>query len=311
VTGRKIVAGAQRLLVGVVLVLSGGYMLVYLFRWEWNRAIISGIFFVATEVALASSMILRRLRSLEQRGPATPEPAAAAAVFAQLRSVDVERPNPFRWLTATSGSLPVLVPVLLGAGAVLSAIAYVVERVAEATALPAFDRRVAQQLAVMAPPPGGLLGGPTGPLPVASAATSAARPRRGGAIRVMVAITTIGVLTWIGVDALVEGAQARPDPADRPVKTTIDLVISHRGAGPPPTASANALWIACRPTLGALPVTADVVARGDTDVSLLLRPGLGRLGVRRLTGCLDDVRLDLVRANVIRTVSIPYSSEES
>jgi hypothetical protein len=74
----------------------------------------------------------------------------------------VERPNPFRWLTqATNGStLPVLVPVLIGAGAVLSAIAYVVERIAEATALPAFDRQVAQRLATMSPPPAGLLSGP-------------------------------------------------------------------------------------------------------------------------------------------------------
>jgi hypothetical protein len=301
VTGRTLVAAAQRLLVGVVLVLSGGYMLVYLFRWEWNRAIISGIFFVATEIALASSMILRRLRSLEQR-PSGP-PGAAAAALDHLRRAEVERPNPFRWLTASTNALPVLVPVLLGAGAVLSAIAYAVERVAEATALPAFDRRVAQRLAAMAPPPGGLLGGPTGAVPPAAARSAADRRRGGVIIPVALAIASGGVLAWIGGHALVEAAQSRPDPGDRPGQTVIDLVISHRGAGPPPTATADALWVACRSTLGSLPVTPEVVARGGNGVRLVLRPGVGRLGVRRLTGCLADVRLDLVKADVIRAVS--------
>ena len=300
-TGRGSVAAVQRLLAGVVLVLSGGYMLVYLFRWEWNRAIISGLFFVAAEVALASSMILRRLRSLEQRSVTPGEPAAAA--YEQLRRAEVERPNPFRWLTATNGTLPVLVPVLLGAGAVLSAIAYVVERLAEATALPALDRQVAQRLAMMAPPPGGLLDGPT--QPVTAIAPNGSRRSGAALIRLVVALVSLAVLAWIGGHALVEAAQSRPDPAERPAQTTIDLAIATRGPAPPPVATAEALWIACRSTLGSLPVTAELVVQGESGASLVLRPGIGHLGRRRLTGCLGDVRLDLVRAEVVRTVSTP------
>lgn len=298
--GRGAVAFVQRLLAGVVLVLSGGYMLLYLFRWEWNRAIISGLFFVAAEVALASSMILRRLRSLEQRSASPAEPAAA---YEQLRRAEVDRPNPFRWLTATSGTLPVLVPVLLGAGAVLSAIAYAVERLAEATALPALDRQVAHRLAMMAPPPDGLLNGPV----QSFTAVALNGSRRSGAalIRVLVALVSLAVLAWIGGNALVEAAQSRPDPAERPVQTTIDLAIATRGPAPPPVATAEALWIACRSTLGSLPVTAEVVVRGESGASLVLRPGIGHLGRRRLTGCIGDVRLDLVRAEVVRTVSTP------
>lgn len=302
--GRSVLAAVQRLLAGVVLALSGGYMLVYLFRWEWNRAIISGLFFVSAEVALASSMILRRLRSLEAleaRDTGSPEPAAR--ILEQLRRADVERPNPFRWLSPANGSMPVLVPVLLGAGAVLSAIAYVVERVAEATALPALDRRVAHRLAAMAPPPGGLLSGP--PRPVPAAAPKGARRRDPAIIRPLLALASLGLLIWIGVNALGDAAQSRPDPAERPAQTTIDLAISRRGDGPPIDATADALWVACRSTLGSLPVAVDVVTNGGNGASLILRPGIGRLGVRRLTGCLADVRLDLVRADVIRTVSTP------
>jgi hypothetical protein len=301
-TGRALVSAVQRLLGAIVLAVSGGYMLVYLFRWEWNRAIISGIFFVSAEIALASSMILRRLRSLEQ--PPAGRPEAVTAAYETLRAADVERPNPFRWLTAaTNGrTLPVLVPVLLGAGAVLSAIAYVVERIAEATALPAFDRQVAQRLATLAHPPAGLLSGPVDP--VAVVGPNGAR-RRGGLIRLVVMLGALAVLAWLGGNALVEGAQSRPDPADRPASTTIDLAISWRGSGPPPTATADALWVACRSNLGSLPVEAEVQPRGAGGARLVLRPGIGNLGVRRLTGCLGDVRLDLVRAEVIRAVSVP------
>jgi hypothetical protein len=299
VTLRSAVAAVQRLLAGIVLVLSGGYMLIYLYRWEWNRAIISGLFFVAAEIALAASMVLRRLRRLEQRSAAGPDPAAVA--YEQLRRTDVERPNPFRWLTAGNGTMPVLVPVLLGAGAVLSAIAYVVERVAEATALPAFDRQVAQRLAVITAPPGGLLDGPL-QAPMVVAENGGRRP--GAAlIRVVVGVVTVTMLVWFGVHALVEGAQSRPDPADRPVRTSIDLAIATRDGGPPPVVTAEALWVACRSTLGELPATAEVLPHGHDGATLILQPGIGRLGIRRLSGCLGDVRLDLVRAEVIATTS--------
>ena len=148
---RQLVAGAQRLLAGVVLVLSGAYMIVYLYRWEWNRAIISGVFFVAAEVALATSMILRRLRALE--GREAPQLAEASPrVLERIRETPVDRPDPFAWLRPRSGRLGVFVPVLLGAGAILSALAYVVERFAEATALPSVDRRLASRMSVVASP---------------------------------------------------------------------------------------------------------------------------------------------------------------
>lgn len=299
--GRALVSGLQRFLGGVVLAVSGGYMLIYLYRWEWNRAIISGLFFVSAEIALASSMILRRLRSLEQQPAARPE--AASAVYETLRGGEVERPNPFRWLTdATSGNtLPVLVPVLIGAGAVLSAIAYVVERIAEATALPAFDRQVAQRLATMAPPPTGLLSGPVDPVPTPPPMLAPGEHR---SVRLIVMLATLAVLGWMGGNALVEGAQTRPDPAERPASTTIDLAISSRRGQPPATATADALWLVCRSTLRSLPVTADVEAHGADGAALVLRPGVGRHALRRLTGCLGDIRLDLVRADVIRTVSV-------
>ena len=55
------------LLGAVVLVGSGGYVFVYLYRWEWHRAIVAGLFLVVAEVALATTVLLRRLAALDRR----------------------------------------------------------------------------------------------------------------------------------------------------------------------------------------------------------------------------------------------------
>ena len=64
----------------------------------------------------------------------------------------------------------------------------------------------------------------------------------------------------------------------------------------------------CRSTLGSLPTTASVVGLGGERVALILEPGIGRLGARRLTGCLSDLRVNLVRARVLDVQSGPSIS---
>ena len=83
----------QRALIVVLLAVSGAYLIVYLYRWEWNRALICGLFFIASEVALSTSMILRRLRRLEQR-----DTGAAGTIAERLRQANPPRLQPFEWL---------------------------------------------------------------------------------------------------------------------------------------------------------------------------------------------------------------------
>lgn len=277
----------QRLLVWVVLLFSGAYLLVYLYRWEWNRAIVSGIFFVAAEVALATSLLARRLRALE-RGPA-PSPQ----VLDRLRSADVERPDPFRWLRPEDTRLGVFVPVLLGAGVVLSALAYLVERVAEVTAVPVLDRGLARRLAGLSPPPGGLAGTEVGPAPPP--------PRRlSSVLAVVIAIGTLAVLGGFGVQALVEATQTRPETGPRPPSTTIHLELVERGTDRAPLAAAEALWVACRATVGrAGVIEGRIEPAGGDRVDIVVEPGLGHLAKRRITGCLSDLTLDLVQATIL------------
>jgi hypothetical protein len=220
-----------------------------------------------------------------------------AAVLARIRQVDVARPHPFRWLAPDPSRTSVFVPVLLGAGVILSALAYVVERIAEATALPVLDRRLAHRLSVLAPPPATV---PT-PHPAPAIRHRWRRPAHPvmAVTWVLVGVASFGVLAWLGVGALLDATQTRPDPATRPIRTTITLEIVERHPVDEALESAAALWVACRSSLGGgLPTEGDVVERGDT-VALVLEPGIGRLASRRLTGCLSDLKLNLVRARVL------------
>ena len=142
-----------------VMLISGWYVFVYLYRWEWNRAIVAGIIFLAAEVGLLGAALFSRLTKLGQqvdelggrrRGPVDER------VLHQLRANAPDPLRPFVWLDGTRSN--VFVPVLLGAGAVLSGLAWVVDRIARLTATPAMEKTLARKLSSLHPAPGGLLG---------------------------------------------------------------------------------------------------------------------------------------------------------
>lgn len=144
-------------LTGVVTLLAtGGYIFVYLYRWEWHRALIVAMLFVAAEVAMASALILRRVGKVERALPVDRTHEPEPAVLDRLRG-NVPRRNPFAWLEPGEGRTAVFIPVLLGSGVVVSAVAWLVERVAGRTAEPAMERRLASQLGAIAFPAGGLV----------------------------------------------------------------------------------------------------------------------------------------------------------
>jgi hypothetical protein len=133
---------------------AGWYVFVYLYRWEWNRAIVAGVIFLAAEVALLGSMIINRLSALGRRVDALGEPDER--VLRRLRDHAPEPAKPFAWLERNQTN--VFVPVLLCAGVVLSGLAWVVDRIARLTAVPSMERGLARRLNTLQPPPGGLLG---------------------------------------------------------------------------------------------------------------------------------------------------------
>jgi hypothetical protein len=139
---------------------SGWYFVVYLTRWEWNRALVSGIVFLAVEIVFFATLLLDRLNTLRERideisGTRATEPSPRPDVLARVEESAPEPRDPFSWMRPDQTA--VFVPVLLGAGVLVSAVAWLVERVALLTARPHLERALARRLEAIAPPRGGLL----------------------------------------------------------------------------------------------------------------------------------------------------------
>ena len=141
-----------------VMVAAGWYVFVYLYRWEWNRALVSGIIFLAAEVALLGALVLERLARLGRRLTEPDRAPSDERVLRRLRERTPPPARPFAWMERQQTN--VFVPVLLGAGVVLSALAWVVDRLARIVAVPTMERGLARKLSTLQPAPGGLLGEP-------------------------------------------------------------------------------------------------------------------------------------------------------
>jgi hypothetical protein len=146
--GRRIAYVAALATIGA----SGYYFFVYLTRWEWNRALTSGIILLAAEIGLVGAMVLERISRLKANMvPAPPRGHdPRPQVLARIQESAPAYRNHFAWLRPERSN--VFVPVLLGAGVIVSGIAWVVERIARATAGKGMERGLALKLEPLAPP---------------------------------------------------------------------------------------------------------------------------------------------------------------
>jgi hypothetical protein len=128
---------------------------VYLDRWEWNRAMVAGILFIGAEVAFVGALVLDRLRKLNDKVDGLSqqrERHVDPQVLGRIRDTAPEPSKPFAWLDPRDQRMGVFVPVLMGAGMVMSGLAWVIERLARRTAGPALERGLAGQLSALALP---------------------------------------------------------------------------------------------------------------------------------------------------------------
>ncbi|MBN2622650.1 MAG: hypothetical protein JXA83_04745 [Acidimicrobiales bacterium] len=157
----------RTLLGAATLAASGAYTFVYLYRWEWNRALMSAAIFIAAEVAVMGSLLSHRLKVLNQRldarEAAPPAPAEHTTRLERIRTSAPPARAPFAWLTRPD-QMNVFVPVLMGAGVLLSGVAWVVERLARATVSPVAERGLASQLDGLALPAQGFATAESAPL---------------------------------------------------------------------------------------------------------------------------------------------------
>jgi hypothetical protein len=280
-----------RVALAAVALVSGTYVFVYLIRWEWDRATISALVFVASEVLLVASLLVSRLNRLTAQLERVTNPRV-------LARITESRPPPrvtFDWLDPSKGRVGVLVPVLMGAGVVLGGLAFAVERLARLTAAPVAERELARRLNRLELPSGGLLPGPgTG---VAAGPMPPRRPWRAAGSAVLVVL-----LLATGVLVLTERLQTRPD-RDVPPVTVVQLSVEGKRTGATTGEIAAGLWSSCRATVPAGTEAQIDVGRPGTGVAwLTLEPGLGSFGARKLVGCLGDLRIERVRATDVSVV---------
>jgi hypothetical protein len=156
----------RALLGGVTLAASGTYTFVYLYRWEWNRALMSAAIFIAAEVAVMGSLLGQRLKVLSDRVDVQEARDVAAPHRLRLDRIREAAPPAranFAWLSRPD-RMNVFVPVLMGAGVLLSGIAWAVERIARGTVSPVAERGLANQLDGLALPTHGFVTAERAPL---------------------------------------------------------------------------------------------------------------------------------------------------
>jgi hypothetical protein len=279
---------------------AGTYLVVYLYRWQWQRAILCGILLLVVEVMLLGIVLLARLTRIEER---VKESAAGQReltarqedVLARLRQASVEREGArFRWLEDTGDRTYVFVPVLMVTGVLLSGLAWVVQRIATATGRPA-ERRLAGRLAVLAAPGPGAVG------------ELEDRPALGRRPKGRVArVAVVGVVGAALLAALVVGladlTQTREQSASGSEATSVLVQVDVRGSDM--TAERQALaaqqvWERCRDSTSVPLHHATLGSLGDGMFAGVVRPALAEHDRMRLRGCLEDAALDRAHLTVM------------
>jgi hypothetical protein len=269
----------------VALVASGIYLFLYLYRWEWHRALVAGVIFVAAEVGLATAAILDRLRTMESRLTIWAA-RNTEDVLARLQETAPESKVNFEWLSPRDGQLSVFVPVLLGAGVILSGVAWLVERMARATARPVLERGLAMQLAPLSMPSGTLLGNP--------AVTALPRRHLGRQVVIAAVASVAGVGAIFG---LAELTQDRPDSV-RPHAASSVVIATSAKPDRPALETAEALWGACTTALGRGYEVDAVRDIGGGMVEYVVRPEIGKYTKRRFEGCVRDGTTDRLSGRI-------------
>jgi Pyruvate phosphate dikinase, AMP/ATP-binding domain len=232
-----------------------------------------------------------------------PRPAGQGRVdevrllLAQTRERGAPR---FPWLREYDGAGTdrtfVFVPMLLATGALLSGTAWVLQRIATATAGPR-DRRIAGQLAVLgAPVEAATEPGPDlDDIPV----LAAGRPHRWR--RRVAGAAIMGLCLAALITLLSEFSETQRQDRPEASATAVLLEVSVRGDQTPGWRDlmAHQLWTQCRTSPAVVPDSATLShVKGDMYAGVV-HPALADHDRMRLRGCLVDAQVDRVTFDVV------------
>jgi hypothetical protein len=280
-----------------VLVVSGGYTVAYLFSWQWMRAQIAGLAFVAALVVVSAMAVMARIRRLERRLDAL---LPVAATRTPSPPPDVEPRPDFRWLSTPTPApallaMPLLdglrapdgsvfIPVFLATGLVVAGLASVVERIS------ALRHGRAVAVAPRPPPPPGT--------------------PRAAAIRpfVLVPLISAAVVAAV-VTGLWRTAHYRSEPIGPGVTTLVVDVSRSTPEGQPWHVSRDKA-VAVVGEFCTVHAGVDVRLVGVTpgrggSTLLRVRPLLDAAAQQRFSGCVEDAILDRHSLHVLATRLTP------
>ncbi len=131
----------------------------------------------------------------------------------------------------------------------------------------------------------------------------AAPPARGAARALLVVLAVAGL--ELGIDALADLTQDRPDRVLPGSRSEIVLEVSSRDRTGSDLLSAQGLWGACQGNVWQRLVEPGVVQVADGRFQLTTEPAVGEHSWRRLQGCLEDTTLDRVKGHVVSKRDVP------
>lgn len=290
---------------------AGTYVVIYLYRWQWQRAILCGVLLLVVEVMLLGIVLLGRLARIEER--MRDADRRQEDVLARLREKEA-RPagDRFRWLDEPTSRTYVFVPVLMVTGVLLSGLAWIVQRIASATARPTAERRLAGRLAVLAAPDPARdadpdlmdrMDGMSGVDDLDDLPPIGARGRHGRRTARVLVVSAVGAaLIGALVVGLADLTQTREEDAKNSEATSLLLKVDMRGTNMTAereSLAARQLWERCRDSTSVPLSRATLGTLGDGLFAGVVQPALTDHDRMRLRGCLEDTGLDRTHLTVV------------
>jgi len=297
----------------IVLLTAATYMVLYIARWEWTRALISAAVLTAMLSIVSTVLVLARIGELTAlvhssldtgvaHGRSAPSPSdtsdttddrPTADTAAALRDAGrTHAARHFDWLHDSTRT-GVFIPVLLGAGMILSAVAWLVERLSGALAGATLDRQLAAEIPLDLP-----LGDRPRRL-MAITRPASTRARRTSAVAMVIAVLALA----LGVEMTRRVTQS--NEAENTAPGTTSIVVEVRSASSSSAAdTATVLWSVCARQLDEAPAITALAAAGRL-VAFKVDRAMGRTAQRRVMGCLEDFTLDRVVADVVELHTTP------
>lgn len=120
----------------------------------------------------------------------------------------------------------------------------------------------------------------------------------------LVAIVALVAVGTVALDLLSDATQTRADEPVDAARTEIVVRVQTNRYRQSALTAATTLWGACAATVPVQLVGDRPEALDDELFRYLVEPALGRYRRERLVGCMNDVTLERVRADVVRVTHL-------